>query len=160
MIAGDKRAVSIFVKDVEDTYAHLVTRVAAAASEAPAPTSEKEQIQLVPENPDSTISFNVPDGPPPDDLVLEGPGTEGLDIEEVRKALMMRWTVFDGFHDALKDALRDGTLEAVNKALAEMDVSEAEEVVSKLDVAGIMSFAEGGVRDETGNAKNVDEEAE
>ena len=108
MIAGDKRAVPIFVKDVEDTYAHLVTRVAATATEASAPTSQKEQIQLVPENPDSTISFNVPDGPPPDDLVLEGPGTEDMDIEEVRKALMLRWTVFDGFSDVLKDALRVG----------------------------------------------------
>ncbi|KAF8133761.1 Cdc37 N terminal kinase binding-domain-containing protein [Boletus edulis] len=160
MITGDKRAIPIFVKDVEDTYAHLVTRVAAAATEASSSTSQKEQIQLVPENPDSTISFNVPDGPPPDDLVLEGPGTEGLDVEEVRKALMMRWTVFNGFSDALQDALRVGTLETVNKVLAEMDVGEAEDVVSKLDLAGIMSFAAGGVRDETGNAKNVDEDME
>ncbi|KAF8555713.1 hypothetical protein OG21DRAFT_1602696 [Imleria badia] len=160
MIAGDKRAVSIFVKDVEDTYAHLVMRVAAAATEASSSTPQKEQIQLVPENPDSSITFNVPDGPPPDNLVLEGPGTEDLDIEEVRKALMMRWTVFDGFNDELKDALRVGTLEGVNKVLAEMDVGEAEEVVSKLDLAGIMSFAEGGVRDETGSAKNEDEDVE
>lgn len=160
MIAGDKRAVSLYVKDVEDTYAHLVTRVAAAATEASPSTSQKEQIQLVPENPDSTITFNVPDGPPPDDLILEGPGTEGLDIEEVRKALMMRWTVFEGFNDALKDALRVGTLEGVNKVLAEMDVGDAEDVVSKLDLAGIMSFAEGGVRDETGNAKNEDVDVE
>lgn len=156
---GDKRAVPIFVKDVEDTYAHLVTRVAATATETSS-ASQKEQIQLVPESPGSTISFNVPDGPPPDDLVLEGPGTEDLNVEEVRKALMMRWTVFDGFGDALKDALRVGTLEAVNKVLAEMDVEEAEDVVSKLDLVGIMSFAEGGVRDETGKAKNVGEDVE
>lgn len=160
MIAGDKRAVSLFIKDVEDTYAHLVTRVAAAATETAPSTSQKEQIQLVPENPDSSISFNVPDGPPPDDLILEGPGTEDLDVEEVRKALMFRWTVFEGFSEALRDALRVGTLEEVNKVLAEMDVTEAEDVVSKLDLAGIMSFAEGGVRDETGNAKNVDEGVE
>lgn len=159
MISGDKRAIPIFVKDVEDTYAHLVTRVTVTAAEGPS-SSQKEQIQLVPENPDSTITFNVPDGPPPDDLVLEGPGTEDLDVEEVRKALMMRWTVFDGFSDALKDGLRVGTLEAVNKVLADMDVGEAEDVVSKLDLAGIMSFAEGGVRDETGNTKNVDENVE
>lgn len=160
MITGDKRAIPIFVKDVEDTYAHLITRVAATSTEASTSASQKEQIQLVPENPDSTISFNVPDGPPPGDLVLEGPGTEDLDVEDVRKALMMRWTVFDGFNDALKDALRVGTLEAVNNVLAEMDVGEAEDVVSKLDLVGIMSFAEGGVRDETGKAKNVDEDAE
>jgi len=153
MISGDKRAIPIFVKDVEDTYAHLVTRVAATAAEASS-TSQKERIQLVPENPDSTISFNVPDGPPPEELVLEGPGMEDLDIEEVRKALMMRWTVFEGFSEALKDALRVGTLEGVNKVLGEMDVAEAEDVVSKLDLVGIMSFAEGGVRDETGKAES------
>ena len=160
MITGDKRAVSIFVKDVEDTYAHLVTRVAAAATEASASTSQKEQIQLVPENPNSSINFNVPDGPPPDDLVLEGPGTEDLDIEEVRKALLMRWTVFNGFSEALRDALKVGTLEEVNKVLGEMDVGEAEDVVAKLELAGIMSFAEGGVRDETGNAQNEEEDVE
>ena len=48
----------------------------------------------------------------------------------------------------------------MNKALAEMDVADAEDVVSKLDLAGIMSFAEGGVRDETGDAKNEDEDVE
>jgi cell division cycle protein 37 len=36
-----------------------------------------------------------------------------------------------------------------------MDVSVAEDVVTKLDVAGIMSFVSGGVRDET---ENVDED--
>ncbi|KAF9221658.1 hypothetical protein BS17DRAFT_785134 [Gyrodon lividus] len=157
MIAGDKRAVPIFVKDVEDTYAHLVTRAAAAEAST---SAQKEQIQLVPENPNSTITFNVPDGPPPDDLVLEGPGTEDLDIEEVRKALMMRWTVFGGFSDRLKDALREGTLEGVNEVLADMDVAEAEDVVSKLDLVGIMSFAEGGVRDETGKGKEAEGEVE
>jgi cell division cycle protein 37 len=49
-----------------------------------------EQIQLVTENPDTVISFNVPDGPPPENLVLEGPGTEGMDVEDVRKALQVR----------------------------------------------------------------------
>ncbi|KIJ64552.1 hypothetical protein HYDPIDRAFT_90152 [Hydnomerulius pinastri MD-312] len=157
MIAGDKRAVPIFVKDVEDTYAHLVTRAAAAAAESSS-SAQKEQIQLVPENADSTISFNVPDGPPPENLILEGPETEGLDVEEVRKALMMRWTVFEGFSPELKDALREGTLESVNKVLGQMDVAEAEDVVSKLDLVGIMSFAEGGIRDETGQAQEAEGE--
>lgn len=153
MITGDQRAVSVFVKDVEGTYSHLKTRAKAAAAE----TSEeqKEQIQLVPENPSATISFNVPDGPPPDDLRLEGPGTEDMEVEEVRQALQMRWDVFEGFPDDLKAALKVGTLEEVNKVLGNMDVKVAEDVVDKLDVAGIMSFMAGGVRDETGN---VDEE--
>ncbi|KAG6332853.1 hypothetical protein ID866_6238 [Astraeus odoratus] len=154
MISGEKRAISVFVKDVEDTYAHLATRAKAAAASTPA---QKEQIQLVPENPNSTISFNVPDGPPPDDLRLEGPGTEDLDIEEVRRALTMRWQVFESFPEPLRAALREGTLENVNRVLGDMEVSQAEDIVSKLDMAGIMNFAEGGVRDETGQAKDNEE---
>ncbi|KAI6123907.1 Cdc37 N terminal kinase binding-domain-containing protein [Pisolithus croceorrhizus] len=155
MIGGDKRAIPVFVKDVEDTYAHIVTRAKAAASSSE--SGHKEQIQLVPENPNATISFNVPDGPPPDDLRLEGPGTEELNIEEVRRALTMRWQVFQSFPEPLKVALKDGTLEAVNKVLAGMEVSEAEDVVSKLDMTGIMNFAEGGIRDETANVVEVAE---
>ncbi|KAG1745957.1 Cdc37 N terminal kinase binding-domain-containing protein [Suillus paluster] len=157
MITGDQRAVPVFVNDVESTYSHLKTRAKAAAAE----TSEevqKEQIQLVPENPSASISFNVPDGPPPEDLRLEGPGTEDLEVEQVRKALQMRWDVFEGFPEDLKAALKVGTLEEVNKVLGSMDVSVAEDVVEKLDMAGIMSFVAGGVRDETGNADDDDEE--
>ncbi|KAL4073092.1 Cdc37 N terminal kinase binding-domain-containing protein [Scleroderma yunnanense] len=152
MISDDKRATSVFEKDVEETYAHLVNRAKAAAAASHA--ASREQIQLVPENPDATISFNVPDGPPPDNLQLEGEGTEDLDIEEVRRALTMRWQVFSAFPESLQDALRDGRLEAVNKVLGEMEVSEAEDIVSKLDMTGIMNFAEGGIRDDTKEAEN------
>ncbi|KIM89114.1 hypothetical protein PILCRDRAFT_34884, partial [Piloderma croceum F 1598] len=148
MVSADKRAQPVFVKDVEDTYTHLVTRVLASqTSEIP---GGAEQIQLVPENPSQTISFNVPDGPPPENITLEGPGTEGMDVEEVRNALQMRWDVFDVFSKDLKEALRSGKLEGVNRCLGDMSVQEAEEVVRLLDVGGILSFAEGGIRDETG----------
>lgn len=153
-MTDDKRATAVFVKDVKETYAHLVGRVEDAAASQPV---QREQIQLVPENPNAEISFNVPDGPPPDDLRLEGPGTENLDLEEVRKALTLRWTVFQGFSEPLKDALKTGKLEAVNKVLGEMEVSEAEDVVSKLNLVGILSFADGGIRDETGNTEEDEE---
>jgi cell division cycle protein 37 len=80
MIQGDKRAEKVFVDDVESTYTHLVTRVSVSLSESAA-AGGTEQIQLVPENPSQTISFNVPTAPPPEHLTLEGPGTEGMDIE-------------------------------------------------------------------------------
>ncbi|KAJ7594827.1 hsp90-like protein [Mycena floridula] len=149
MIAGDKRAQKIFVDDLEKTYNHLSERVAITSAEAAAEAGGREQIQLVPANPGQSISFNVPDGPPPENLVLEGPGTEDLDIEEVRKALEFRWAVFDGFSDDLKAALTSGNLDAVNKVLGAMDVQDAEGIVQKLDVAGILSFSESGIRDET-----------
>lgn len=147
MIAGDKRAEKVFVEDVENTYNHLVNRVKISQEEQ---AQGKEQIQLVAENPDTEIRFNVPDGPPPENIVLEGPGTEGMNVEEVRKALQFRWDVFQGFPPALQEALRDGGLDKVNKVLGEMDVPEAEGIVGDLDMAGILSFAEGGIRDETG----------
>ena len=73
MIAGDPRATAVFEKDVQDTYAHLVERVRISKAEE---ASAGEQIQLVPENPNVAIAFNVPDGPPPEHLELEGPGLD------------------------------------------------------------------------------------
>lgn len=143
MRAGDKRAIEIFRNDFKNTYKHLSERVEATAS-------GQEQIQLFAEDPSSTINFNVPEGPPPKDLVLEGPGTEDLDIEEVRKALQMRWDVFDGFPQDMKDALRTNKLEEVNKVLGAMDVPTAEGVVQNLNIAGILSFSDGNIRDQTG----------
>jgi cell division cycle protein 37 len=149
MVIGDKRAQSVFVKDVEDTYTHLCTRVLASTADASS-NGHAEQIQLVPENPSQTISFNVPDGPPPEHITLEGPGTEDMDVEEVRKALQMRWDVFEGFSEEMQAALKSGGLDKVNTCLGNMSVEEAEDVVRLLDVGGILSFAEGGIRDETG----------
>ncbi|TFK27613.1 hypothetical protein FA15DRAFT_666285 [Coprinopsis marcescibilis] len=149
MITGDPRATKVFVEDVENTYDHLVDRVRISKEEQAQDNAGREQIQLVPENPDVKISFNVPDGPPPENLVLEGPGTEDLDIEHVRKALQYRWDVFEAFPQDLKEALKTDKLDQVNKVLANMEVDEAELVVSKLDDAGILNFAEGGIRDET-----------
>jgi cell division cycle protein 37 len=159
MVTGDKRAQPVFLKDVEDTYAHLAARVITTqAEEAEAPHG-REQIQLMQEDPSQPITFNVPDGPPPEQLRLEGPGTEKLDIEQVRRALQMRWDVFQSFDDPLKKALRKGTLGAVNKVLGELDVVEAEEKVRMLEMAGILSFAdEGKVRDLTKPPESADDE--
>lgn len=142
----------IFKDDVEKTYKHLVERVKINKEEAA--SEAREQIQLVAENPDTVISFNVPDGPPPENLVLEGPGTEGMDIEEVRKALEFKWKVFQDFPEDLQIALKGGKLEDVNVVLGKMEVPEAEAVVESLDMAGILSFADNKFRDETGQPVN------
>ncbi|KAG6849937.1 hypothetical protein H0H93_003466 [Arthromyces matolae] len=152
MIQGDPRAESVFVNDVDGTYKHLAERVNVSLKEQ-AEAAGREQIQLVPENPNQTISFNVPDGPPPAELVLEGPEVENLDVEEVRKALQYRWDVFQGFPQDLQESLKEGTLDGVNKVLGDLDVESAESIVQLLDIAGILSFAEGGIRDETDKAK-------
>lgn len=154
MINADPRAVTVFMNDVENTYNHIVTRVQVNKEEEEALRQGSEQIQLVPENPDAEISFNIPNGPPPENLQLEGPGTEGMDIEEVRKALQMRWEVFDSFEGDLRNALESQKLENVNKILGAMKIEEAERVVELLQLSGILSFSESGIRDETGASKD------
>jgi len=157
MVAGGQSAQIIFQKDVEDTYQHVVNRVKLSKTEDSEYVSAGEQIQLVAENPDTVISFNVPDGPPPEHLVLEGPGTEGMEIEQVRNALQMRWDLFCGLSPDLQEALKTNELAAVNKVLGNMPVGEAENAVKALDMGGILNFAEEGIRDETGRADRVDE---
>lgn len=150
---GHHAALSVFFKDVEDTYAHLKRRVEASRDEMKA--SEREQVQLVASDPSMSISFSVPDGPPPAELVLDE-SLKDMDVKEVRKALQMRWDIFDGFPPKLKEALKENSLENVNKVLAKMDVAEAENVVHLLSSSGIMDVADGGeVRDMTGKDANV-----
>ncbi|KAH9933216.1 Cdc37 N terminal kinase binding-domain-containing protein [Epithele typhae] len=157
MVNRDARATGLFEKDVEDTYAHLIERVRLSKEEEPA--GGAEQIQLVAENPETQISFNVPQGPPPEQLELEGPGFENVSVEEVRQALQMRWDVFTGFDENLQEAIKAESLEKINVALAAMPVDQAEETVKLLDMAGILSFA-GPVRDETGRSSVATEDAE
>lgn len=146
MTAADPRAETVFRKDFEETYEHMAKRAKIVREEEAA--APKEQIQLVAADAGKEITFNVPDGPPPEDLRLEGPGTEDLDIEQVRAALQMRWDVFQGFSPELQAALNEGTLDSVNAVLGKMDVPEAEAVVQSLQLAGILSFAdEGRIRD-------------
>jgi cell division cycle protein 37 len=160
MVAGGQSAQAIFRKDVEDTYRHIVERVEIAKREEAEAASAGEQIQLVAENPDTVISFNVPDGPPPENLVLEGPGTEGMDVEDARNALQIRWNLFCGLPEDLQDALKTNELAAVNKVLGNMPVSEAENAVQALDMGGILNFAEGGIRDETGRGSDQEDDAD
>lgn len=145
---GHAAALSVFNKDVEDTYAHLKRRVEATREEMAA--GEREQVQLVASDPSMTISFSVPDGPPPEELVLDD-SIKDMDIEQVRRALQARWDIFNAFDPKLQAALKEGSLERVNKVLAKMDVAQAEEVVRLLSDSGIMDVADGGeVRDMTG----------
>ena len=152
MMAADPRAAELFTKDFNDTYAHVKKRAAIvrAEEERTRELGGRETIQLVAQDAGTTISFNVPEGPPPAELVLEGEGTEDLDVEEVRRALQMRWDIFQTFDEKFQKALASGKLERVNKVLGDMDVAEAEQVVEALQMGGILSFAdEGKIHDTT-----------
>jgi len=152
---GDPRALLAFDKDLEDTYKVLLARAEEAQKEEQQGGSER--IQLVAEDPTQTIGFNVPDGPPPDDIKIEGPGTENLDPEEVKAALQRRWEIFEGFEEKLQKALKSGKLDDVNEVLGNMEVPKAEEVVRLLDIAGILSFSRTGIVDQTPHGTESEE---
>ncbi|PWN44942.1 hypothetical protein IE81DRAFT_320920 [Ceraceosorus guamensis] len=157
MRGTDGRAAAVYFNDVLSTFARIYTRSQQLAAEQSNTSSSadgagQEQIQLVAEDPSTIIGFEVPDGPPPDHIELEGEGTEGMDVEKVREFLQKRWDIFAAFTDEMKEALKSKELDKVNKVLGEMPVEEAEELVAKLDEAGILSFSSSEVRDETGKA--------
>lgn len=149
MINHNPKSVNMFKDDFARTYSHIEKRSKELAAEAAADTGEREQIQLVATDPNMKIGFNVPDGPPPADLRIEGEGAEDLDIEEVRAFLQTKWEVFQAFPSDLQAALKSEQLDAVNKVLGRMTVADAEQVVEQLQSAGMLSFSESGVRDMT-----------
>lgn len=136
-------ALRIFVDDIAKTTDRIVTRAkvvaAERASKAEAGDEGVEQIQLVPASPDQTITFEVPDGPPPAKLEITGEGADDLDPALVREFLQKRWDIFESFPKNLKAALKEKSLEKVNKVLGKMSVDEAEIVVEQLQEAGILS---------------------
>ena len=146
MIARNPKSIGMFNQDFEQTYARIATRTKEMIAEE---AQEREQIQLVAEDPNMTIGFNIPDGPPPADLRIEGEGAEELDMDQVRAFLERKWEIFQGFTPALQAALKTENLDEVNKVLGGMKVADAEEVVELMQEGGMLSFSETGVRDMT-----------
>ena len=127
----------MFNEDLQSTYARIETRTQEMIAEE---SLEREQIQLVAEDPNMTISFNSPDGPPPADLRVEGEGAEELDLDQVRAFLERKWEIFQGFPDGLRQALKTERLDEVNNVLGKMKVAEAEKVVELLQEGGMLNF--------------------
>lgn len=158
MAGQDGKAVTVFFNDVLSTYVRIAKRCEAIRAEdakkgqgaGEADTAGQEQIQLVAEDPSTVIGFDVPEGPAPDHIELEGEEAKAVGEETVRAYLDRRWEIFQAFSDEMKEALKTKELDRVNKVLGEMQVDEAEAVVAKLDEANILSFSSHEVRDETG----------
>ncbi|GAA5909717.1 hypothetical protein JCM6882_008472 [Rhodosporidiobolus microsporus] len=150
-------ALKVFMEDVAKTSDRVIDRARVVASERASKAADSaaegiEQIQLVASDPSTVISFEVPDGPPPEQLEITGEGADELDPVLVREFLQKRWDIFESFPKNLKKALEEKSLEKVNKVLGKMAVEEAEEVVEKLQEAGILSFETPGVIDQTGRS--------
>ena len=130
----------MFTEDFATTYGRIESRTKEMIAEE---SVEREQIQLVAEDPSMEITFNLPDGPPPDDLRIEGEGSETMDIDQVRAFLQMKWEIFEGFPEDLRIALKSEKLDEVNKVLGKMKVADAEAVVGSMQEGGMLSFRYG-----------------
>ncbi|KAI9629935.1 hypothetical protein KEM48_012342 [Puccinia striiformis f. sp. tritici PST-130] len=157
--ASEPKAMQVFIDDVNSTYDRISKRCAVIIAERAADPGTKEQIQLVATNASTSITFEVPEGPPPENLELktDDPAeAEKLDLEEVRKFLWDRWNTFNQFPKKLQKALKSKNLEQVNLVIGDMEIPEAEKIVQDLDRVGILCFSEGGIIDKTGpDADNI-----
>lgn len=140
----------VFRDDVQSTYDRIMKRSQELKAEHGSSQEGEEAIQLVATDENTQISFNVPSGPPPEHITLEGEGTEDLDIDEVKAFLDRQWSIFESFPKNFKTALEENSLDKVNTCLARMALDEAEETVKKLQEAGILSFSSTDIVDETG----------
>ncbi|GAA5901116.1 Hsp90 co-chaperone CDC37 [Sporobolomyces salmoneus] len=160
MTGQNPQALRMFLEDVAKTSSRIIERSKVVAAEQKASKAAEaggaegvEQIQLVPASENQVITFEVPDGPPPENLEITGEGSEDLDPEMVKQFLQKRWDIFESFPKNLKKALGEKSLEKVNKVLGKMSVEDAEEVVGQLQEAGILSFETNEIVDQTGQDK-------
>jgi cell division cycle protein 37 len=149
---SNPQAKKVFLDDVQATSGRIANRSREMAAERDASPGE-EAIQLASTDPNHVITFDVPDGPPPENITLEGEGTEHLDPEEVKAFLQHRWDIFESFPKKFKEALKTNSLDEVNKILGKMAVDEAEEIVGMLDEAKILNFESTNIIDETKQSK-------
>nr|ODO00976.1 cell division cycle protein 37 [Cryptococcus depauperatus CBS 7855] len=150
MIQNNPKSIKMFNEDFQRTYGRISSRTKEIlAEEATQGSGERETIQLVATDPNMTIAFNLPDGPPPEELRLEGEGAEELDVEQVRAFLQRKWQIFEAFPEEFRKALKTENLDKVNKVLGDLSLEEAEAIVGLLQEGGMLSFSEKGVRDMT-----------
>lgn len=152
MMKTDGRAAVVFLNDVLSTYNRISSRAEVMKEKYKDEGEGVEQIQLMAEDPNTVITFQVPEGPPPENIKLEGEGADKLDPVQVREWLQRRWDIFAGFDEDFRRALETKNLDKVNQALGRMPVEKAETVVQDLDRAGILNFSSTEIRDETGKA--------
>ncbi len=87
----DGRASVVYLNDVLATYGRIRDRSKALCEQQSSAGAGEEQIQLVAEDENTVIGFEIPDGPPPDVIELEGEAKEKLDPEDVKAWLQRRW---------------------------------------------------------------------
>ncbi|KAI1467085.1 uncharacterized protein F4812DRAFT_431148 [Daldinia caldariorum] len=121
------QAQDVFYKDVQDTYYRIKNRAAAIAAQREAEGGSGEgveQIQLHAVEPGTEIKIRIP-------------SEKGEDEAEKRGR-----EIFEGFSPEMQKALESGSLDKVNEVLGKLKVEDAENIVSLLSEAGILSVEE------------------
>ncbi|KAJ1678515.1 hsp90 co-chaperone Cdc37 [Spiromyces aspiralis] len=123
VLAPGTKGHTMFYNDVDSRYEHIVERckVIAAEREKAGESGDQEVIQLEGNNPSAYQGWDLP--------------------EEGNPEHAERLAVFHEIPEEMQKALRVGTLDAVNKVLANMGMSEAEEVLAKCSDAGFLTAA-------------------
>ena len=147
------QANSLFIDDVNSTYARIRERSAAIKSDRAAnPSGDVEQIQLHAVDPNTQINIRVPPAIPSVSPDPDKPYPPELqELAEARQ-------IFESFPPNLQKALESGSLDEVNVVLGKMSVSEAEEVVEKLGQGGMLSLEEGVIDATTEEGQKVVEQ--
>lgn len=155
MTSTDPKALNVFLQDVATTSKRIIdrARVVAAEQAEPKESTEREQIQLVAADESTIITFEIPTGPPPENLEITGEGSESFDPILVREFLQKRWEYFESFPKNLQKALEAKDLGKVNKVLGKMECEDAEEVVRKLQEGGMLAFESEEIVDRTGKTE-------
>ncbi|PVV01922.1 hypothetical protein BB560_003641 [Smittium megazygosporum] len=110
----------MFFNDIEKRYNHIVERCKILKKEQE--TSQIESIQLQTDSPDSTIRTYVPDKSNPDDKE--------------------KWALFEQLPVDFQEALKTGTIDAINQALAKIPGSKAEEILQTCGKGGFLVIDE------------------
>jgi cell division cycle protein 37 len=142
----DHQASKMFNDDVDGTYRRIKTRAAEILKERaenPAGAEGVEQIQLHAVDPNTTINIQVP------------PKKPTATNPDEREAEQQARQIFEDFPPGLQRALESGKLDEVNKVLAKMSVEEAEEIVEKLGMGGMLSLEQGVIDATTDEGKRV-----
>jgi cell division cycle protein 37 len=116
------QAQKVFLDDVNSTYARIRTRAKELAAERASAEAKGgvEQIQLHAVEPGTKINIVIPSA------------TSDDPTEKAARE------TFDSFSPDLQRALESGSLDEVNKVLADMSVEEAEDIVGKLGEVRIL----------------------
>ncbi|KAJ1928653.1 hsp90 co-chaperone Cdc37 [Tieghemiomyces parasiticus] len=129
---SEPRARAMFEAEVQTMYDRIRERSAVLLEERrkqPPQSEDVESIQLQSDDPNATVEVDLPDESVPLETLPEG--------SEERQ----RRELYEGLPDFFRDALKVGTLEAVNQAFAKMPGAEADKVLEKCMEGQFISIA-------------------